>query len=102
MAKNRPDLGDIFRSILGNTNVYFQPPENKKLEYPCILYSFSNFDTTKADNIDYLRGRVYDVTLIDRNPDNVYVDKLQDLQYCKLDRVFKNDNLYHYAFTIIY
>lgn len=102
MAKNRADLGDIFRDILGNRNVYFQPPENVKLEYPCIIYSFTGFDKKKADNIDYLRGRTYEVTLIDRNPDNEFVDKLEDLQYCKLDRVFKNDNLYHYTFTIIY
>lgn len=102
MAKNRADLGDIFRGILGTRNVFFQPPENTKLEYPCIIYNFSNFDTKKADNIDYLRSRAYEVTLIDRNPDSPYVDKLQDLQYCKMDRVFKNENLYHFAFTIIY
>ena len=102
MAKNRNDLDALLCAILGSEYVYFQPPENTKLHYPCIIYSFSNFDTTKADNKDYLRGRRYEVTLIHRDPDNDLVDKLQDLLYCKLDRTFKNDNLYHYAFTLIY
>ena len=102
MAKSRIDLDALLCEILGSEYVYFQPPENVKLHYPCIIYSFSKFDTKKADNIDYLRGKRYDLTLIHRNPDNNVVEKLQNLEYCNLDRTFVTENLYHYAFTLFY
>ena len=102
MAKSRIELQTLLEEILGNRNVYFQPPENIKLKYPCIIYDFSKFHTTKADNVDYLRNKRYDITLIHRDPDNDIVGKIQDLQYCELDRTFVTDNLYHYAFELIY
>lgn len=102
MAKSRIELQALLEEILGSRNVYFQPPENIKLKYPCIIYSFAKFHTKKADNRDYLRGRRYEITLIHTNPDNEVVDKLQDLQYCDLDRPFVSDNLYHYTFTLFY
>lgn len=102
MAKNRLELQTLLEELLGSRNVYFQPPENIKLNYPCIIYDFAKFQTTKADNRDYLRNRRYELTLIHRDPDNDLVDALQDLLYCNLDRTFKSDNLYLYTFTLIY
>ena len=102
MAKSRTDLDALLCEILGSEYVYFQPPENTKLKYPCIIYKFDKFDTKKADNRDYLRGRRYEVTLIHRDPDNDIVDKLKDLLYCNLDRVFVTENLCHYAFTLFF
>lgn len=102
MARNRLDLQALLESLPGIEKVYFQPPENTKLIYPCIIYTFDKFGTEKADNIDYLRRRRYELTLIHRDPDNDLVEKIQDLFYCNLDRSFKNENLYHYAFTIFY
>ena len=102
MAKSRLDLQALLEEILGSRNVYFQAPPNVGMKYPCILYDFDKFHTTKADNADYLRGKRYELTLIHRDPDNEIVEKLQDLQYCELDRTFVSDNLYHYAFTLYY
>lgn len=102
MAKSRLDLQTLLEEILGSRNVYFQPPPNVKLKYPCIIYDFAKFQTTKADNKDYLRDKRYDLILVHTDPDNDIVEKLEDLTYCDLDRVFKSDNLYHYAFTIFF
>ena len=102
MAKNRLELQTLLEGLLGSRNVYFQPPPNVKLQYPCIIYDFDKFHTTKADNDDYLRGKKYELTLIHRNPDNDIYEKIQNLQYCNLDRTYKSDNLYHYAFTIFF
>lgn len=102
MTKSRIELDARLCEILGSEYVYFQPPENIKLHYPCIIYKFDKFNTEKADNRDYLRGKRYEVTLIHRDPDNDIVEKLQDLLYCNLDRVFVTENLYHYAFTLFY
>lgn len=102
MAKNRLELQTLLEELLGSRNVYFQPPPNVKLKFPCIVYEFTKFQTTKADNGDYLRSKRYDVLLIHNDPDNDIVDKLEDLDYCDLDRSYKSDNLYHYAFTLFF
>lgn len=102
MAKNRLELQTLLESILGSRNVYFQPPENKKLKYPCITYELADIDTRKADDIKYLKFKRYTVTLIHSDPDNVLVDALDDLEYCEFDRVFISDNLYHYVYTLYF
>ena len=102
MAKNRIDLQTLLEEILGSRNVYFQPPENTKLKYPCIIYKLSNLNSIKADNRDYLIHDKYEVTLIHRDPDNEIFRTIQALPKCSMDRSFVNDNLYHYAFTLFY
>lgn len=102
MAKNRIELQTLLEKLLGSRNVYFQPPENIKLHYPCIIYELSNFNTIKADNRDYLLHDRYTVTLIHRDPDNDLKRTIQELPNCSLDRSFVTENLYHYAFTLFY
>lgn len=87
---------------MGSENVYFQPPENIKLKYPCILYEFNNIDTKKADNDDYLTYNRYAITFITRDPNNETWKEIQKMLYCSIDRVFVSDNLYHYVFTLFY
>ena len=79
MAKTRDDLHEIFVNILGSRNVYFQPPENVKIQYPAIVYSLSEIRNTFADNSVYSRKKAYDVTVIDKNPDSEIVDKVSEL-----------------------
>ena len=38
METRRLELDADLRALLGSTNVYFQPPETKKLKYPCFIY----------------------------------------------------------------
>ena len=40
--KTRLELDEELVKILGSKNVYFQPPESLKLNYPAIVYSLSN------------------------------------------------------------
>ena len=102
MAKSRIDLHNTLVDILGNINVYFQPPENVKLKYPCIIYELNNLKTIKADNRDYLLHDRYTVTLIHRDPENDIFRAIQELPNCSIDRIFVTENLYHYAFTLFY
>ena len=39
---SRPNLQTMLEQILGSRNVYFQPPESLKLNYPAIVYKRSN------------------------------------------------------------
>ena len=94
------ELQQMFMSILGTSNVYFQPPENTKIKYPCILFELNNVDTRKADDMDYLSHDRYAVTLIHRDPENTVWREIKKLPYCDLDRVYVAENLYHYVFTL--
>ena len=54
---NRLDLQAIFEKILGSRNVYFQPPESVKLNYPAIVYAIKDIETTFDDNKAYLKAK---------------------------------------------
>lgn len=100
---SRVDLQIQLETVLGSRNVYFQPPETIKIKYPAIVYELGDIRLKKANNGNYLKQRQYNVTLIHSDPDNDVVDKLLDnFLYIELNRAYKADNLYHYAFDIYY
>lgn len=101
----RPLLRSKLRSVLepygASENVYFQPPESIKLEYPCIIYQREEINLRRADNNIYTRQRQYRITLIDKNPDSPLPDRLLDiLPTANPGNHFVNDGLYHDIFTI--
>lgn len=83
-------------------NVYFQPPESIKIEYPAIVYSLNQIDNVFADDIAYMQTVGYQITIIDRNPDSPIVWKLSLLPKCHFVRHYKADNLNHWVFIINY
>lgn len=98
----RLDLHALLVSKLGSSNVYYQPPESVKMNYPCIVYTYSSNDTRFADDRPYSIVRKYQVTVIDPNPDSSIPDKIATLSKCSLDRVFTASKLNHYVFTLYY
>lgn len=91
----------VLRSTVGpNIKQYFQPPEKTRLEYPCIIYSVSNFDKDMASNKSYRLRKAYKVQLIHTDPNNIEAEKLAELPLCKPGSVYVADNLYHYNYTI--
>lgn len=99
---SRLDLQNILELLLGNTNVYFQPPPSFQMSYPCIVYNRSDIDTAFANNQPYKHEKQYTVTVIDANPDSLIPDKVAALPRCSFDRAFKTDQLNHDVFTLIY
>jgi hypothetical protein len=99
---SRLKLHEELCTILGNRNVYFQPPESVKLSYPAIVYSLSNIDNVFANNSVYMQKRGYEVTLIVNGPDSELVETLSTFPMCRFDRHFKADNLNQYVFTLYY
>lgn len=96
----RAELGKIFREILGNGNVYFQPPSNTQMRYPAIRYERSEMAVKHADNGTYNRRIRYMVTVIDSDPDSEIVNRVSMLPYCYFDRHYVQDNLNHDVFEI--
>lgn len=99
---SRLELQAKLEELLGSKNVYYQPPESLKMNYPAIVYSKSRIDTRKANNSTYSRNTRYDITVIDRLPDNPVIDKLMELPYCSYDRPYKADNLNHDVLTLYF
>ena len=95
-------MHELLCETLGSRNVYFQPPESLKINYPAIVYSRYKIDNTFADNSVYKQEYSYELTLIDDDPDSEAIQKLSLLPKCRHDRHYKSDNLNHDIFTIYY
>ena len=98
----RLQLQAKLEEILGSRNVYYQPPEQVKLEYPAIVYFKKEIKSTFANNAIYLSPRSYEITVIDKKPDNPAIDKILQLPMCRFDRHFKSDNLNHDVLTLFF
>lgn len=98
----RTQLQSDLVSILGTSNVYFQPPSDFQLSYPCIIYSRSDIHSEHANNKPYKLLKEYTITVIDQDPDSLIPDKVAMLPQCSFDRAFKADKLNHDIFTLLY
>ena len=96
------ELQFLLEGLLGSTNVYYQPPEDKKLEYPCIVYQLDGIKSTYGDNIPYWNAKRYLVTYIDQRPDMYIPDKIGSLPTASFNRAFVSDNLNHWAYRIYF
>lgn len=92
---SRIELQTKLEQILGSRNVYYQPPENLKMEYPAIRYSINDIDSKHADNIKYSNVNCYDIIVIDKLPDNEAIRKILELPYSSFERHYVSDNLNH-------
>lgn len=98
----RLQLQTLLTNILGTSNVYFQPPANITMKYPCIRYERDDVRVDHANNEPYNRRKRYQVTVIDRDPDSDIPDKIGALPLCTFDRFYTADNLNHDVFTLFF
>jgi len=92
----------ILCDILGNSYVYFQPPESVKLHYPCIVYNRATGSGEYADNQLYTFRIAYEVIYISKDPDNEVILKLIALPYSAMNRSYTANNLNHDSFNIYF
>lgn len=102
--EGRLSLDELLRQTLGpNVHYYFQPPVNTEIEYPALIYKLDGLRDHYSDNRVYKRNHTYYMLLILDEPDNGYVDKLDELKRCRMSGTsYTSDNLYHYPFVIYY
>lgn len=98
----RLNLQEILENILESRNVYFQPPSNTKIHYPCIIYSRSNIMQKYADNISYNNRVQYSLQLISRSPENELIKKILEIPGCSYDRFYVADGLNHDSFSLYF
>ena len=100
--RTRLNLQAKLEELLGSKHVYYNPPENLKMEYPAIRYSKNDIENTYASNIKYISRDVYDLVVIDKKPDNPVIKKLLELPYSEFDRHYVADGLNHDIIRIFY
>ena len=98
----RLELQKLLETILGSRNVYYQPPASITMNYPAIVYSRYDIENFHADNSVYAQRTAYTVTVIDKNPDSDYVNKISMLPLCAFERHYTSDNLNHDVFRIYF
>lgn len=98
----RLELQALLRELLGSDNVYFQPPPNVKLQYPCIIYKRDDINMEFADNEPYKHKKRYQVTVVDSNPDSDIHEKVAALSLCSYDRFFAAGNLNHDVYNLFF
>lgn len=98
----RLDLHELLCEILGSRNVYYQPPSSVRMKYPAIVYGRESIENTSADNLIYKQDHVYQITVIDSDPDSEIVHKVSRIPRIIFDRHFTSDNLNHDVFTLYY
>ena len=96
----RLQLHQLLETIVDN--VYFQPPTNIQLKYPCIIYKRDYADTRFADDKPYNFVQRYMVMIIDPNPDSSLVAEVAALPQCVYDRFYTADNLNHDVFSVYF
>lgn len=96
----RQQLHEILTAI--TTHVYFQPAENVRLEYPCIIYQRDYAETKFADNEPFNVTKRYMVTVIDRDPDSDIPDEVAKLPMSTFNRFFTADGLNHDVYQVFF
>jgi len=82
--------------------VYFQPPTNVRLEYPCIVYHRDFADTKFADDEPYNHTKRYMIIVIDRDPDSEIPDKVAALPMILFNRFYTADDLNHDVYNVYF
>jgi hypothetical protein len=100
MANTRLTLQGKLEEILGSRNVYYNPPESQKMNFPCIVYSLSFIQDIHADNMNYLDYTTYKITVISKNPDHSACKKIHQLPMTKFSTRFVKNGFYHEVYIL--
>lgn len=84
-------------------NVYFQPPSNIQMKYPCIVYAKSDNEDLYANNRLYATKQQYDLTLIEDDPTTEVATNIRKhFSYCSISNYYVVDNLHHTKLNLYY
>lgn len=99
-----PNNSKSLRAILRETagcQVYYNPPETLKMEFPCIRITDTSLSHKKANNNKYIRIRGYSAIYFTRVCDDPVIWELDKLPYIDWGSSYRgSNNLYCYPFTV--
>ena len=100
--RSRTSLHSMLVEAFGSNRVYYQTPENFKMEYPALRYSKSDIISRNADDIKYSAYTRYEIIIIDKKPDNISLNKILSMPLSSYDRHYVSDGLHHDVITLYY
>jgi hypothetical protein len=84
-------------------NVYYQPPSDIKMIYPCIVYNKTGKNRHFGNDVIYLSQQGYQLMLIERDPDSDVADRIEShFQHCAINQYYTVDNLNHTTISLYY
>lgn len=84
-------------------HVYFQPPSNLDMKYPCIIYNRDDIRVNHANNAPYKQVKRYQLTVVYNSGSEIALsDKVSQLPMCSFDRAFTADQLYHDVYDLYF
>lgn len=98
----RAELHAILKSLSSVAEVYYVPPSNTALVYPCIIYQRDSSYVARASNSAHFAMRRYSITVVDRLADSTIPDAVEALPYTRFDRHYRASGLHHYVFQTFF
>ena len=99
--ERREDFQEYLKSLFDGVEVYYMPPENVRMSYPCFVIKLDHVDNLYSNGQIYSSRIRLSVTYITKHVDDYVIgDMLNANQYASFDRVYTSDNLRHYVFTV--
>ena len=102
MTNKELKLDKLFKDTLGSNNVYFQPPESVRMQYPCIVWNLAKIPVQYADDKAYLKNPKYVIRYISTEPDDPMRLTLTEVLGVPMIQVYNKDGLYHYIYELYY
>lgn len=100
--QRRRELQTILSNIPDVKKAYFQPKNDIKLEYPCIIYKRDSAKTIFADNSPYRNTLRYQVTVIDLDPESDIPSHVAALPMSTMVRHYTLDGLNHDIYNLYF
>lgn len=102
MARTLSDLQALMKGLNGVDEAYIQAPTSG-MKDPCIMIERGlPSDVSFADNVKYLFKKGYTITVVDRSPDSLIPDLVEELPYCQFNRFFRVNGLNHFVFQLYF
>ncbi len=99
--KTRLELHEKLVELIGNKNVYYQPPTNLMMKYPCIRYRQTAVHKRHADNKTYMLHKTYEIIVLSKEPDHPAIDGILELPYTSFVNNYASDGINHTILSIM-
>lgn len=99
---SRKDLQKVLEDLMGSDHVYFQPPSNLRMQYPCLVYERDAARPQRADNFAYICTSRYKITVVSKKPEHPAIFKLPLLPMCTFRTHYVVDDLNHDVFELYF
>lgn len=99
----RLKLQKLLEEIPCVKRVYFQPPAEERMIYPCIRYYRGRPRIARADNSAYQFTQCYELIVIDPNPDSRIARYIvENISMTEINATYVSNNLYHTPITLYF